>query len=172
MRAQQGQVAPTLRCRPQVWGKRQPDTYIHPQMHVSSQQWVKIPAAMFEITAPDLCRSQTPLSHNIYVADSDIAYKFQQSLRHRQADNEVKLTVISYVAGQYLYGVRVWSGPAGSAGALLLCYLRADGPVEPYHRCRRLKCCWGTARRKPRVPILFNCLQVPDHHRQSLWQLL
>lgn len=43
--------------------------------------------------------SQTPLAHNLQMTNSDIVYKFQQVLGHKQADEEVWLKVISNAAG-------------------------------------------------------------------------
>lgn len=63
--------------------------------------------------------------------------------------------------GLCLYGVSLWSGPAGSAGVLLLVLSVSRWPGWALSQMfRRLKCCRGTARKKPRFPTLFYGLQV------------
>lgn len=121
--------------------------------------------SLSQIFLPNMGLSQTLLSHSIWMAGSDAVYKFQQAFRHKHSDQvEVLLTVISNVAGIVSVRSVCLIGAGGiSRVCYCLCYLWADGPVEPYHRC------WGDwsaaeaqQERSLDFPTLLNCLQVPS----------
>lgn len=61
---------------------------------------------------------------------SDMVYKFQWAGGHKAADKDEWLTAISVAARDVCD-----QGGQDQRECYCLCYLGADGPVEPYHRC-------------------------------------
>lgn len=85
-----------------------------------------------------------------------IAVSETQTYRGRSVANRNKQATAATVLVEC-----VWSGPVGSAGALLPVLSLSRWPRWVLSQMfRRLKCCRGRARKETRVPTIFNCLKV------------